>query len=304
MDKFKVSATGHLVNFFPLYLAQRQGFFEELGLDVEWRVPYPWEEVLTDVDSRGYDTVLGGLRFPAIFNQLKIKQYRAYCNLCSRAISAGVSRVDPGPFDWKWFEGKQILDTAFSYKFTVDTLKQHGVDLSKVRFLTDWEGPTVTKFFFHGLGDVLFTKYTDAKQYVKQGKAYLCFTSLVHGEPLPNSEFFTPPELLEKNPDLYRRFTLGIKKGLLWLQDHSGEESREMLKAEFPNYDLDVCVETVDDYRKHHMWSPSVAIDKKAYSHYMLQQVNFGNLIEPLDYEDMIYLDTIEYADNYFKNLR
>ncbi len=70
MEKYKVTATGHLVNYFPMYVAQRKGFFEELGLDVEWRVPEAWENVLTDVETGGYDTVLGGIWYPAIYNQL------------------------------------------------------------------------------------------------------------------------------------------------------------------------------------------------------------------------------------------
>ena len=67
----------------------------------------------------------------------------------------------------------------------------------------------------------------------------------------------------KRNGSLPERFTLGIKEGLLWLQDHNGEDCREMLKAEFPDYDLDLCVETVDDFRKHGMWSRDVAVDKK-----------------------------------------
>ena len=141
-----------------------------------------------------------------------LTQYRAYCNLCSRAIAAAVSRVDPGPFDWKWFEGKRLLENGSSAKSMANILKNHGVDLDKVDFLTEWSGATATRFFFHGMGDVLFTKYVDAKQLVKQGKAYLCYSSLVHRGALPNSVYYTPLEYLEKNPDLYRRFILGIEK--------------------------------------------------------------------------------------------
>jgi NitT/TauT family transport system substrate-binding protein len=305
MDKFKVTATGHGVSYFPMYVAQRQGFFAEQGLEVEWHAPEPWEKVLSDVDTGGYDAVLAGIWNPAIYNQLNISQYRAFCNLCSRVTYACISRVDPGPFDWKWFEGKKILVSTIggisTYMCLALCLKDHGVDLDKVEFLKDFGFDSLTKFFFHGMGDILFTGYVEALQYVKQGKAYICLDLLEQAGRIPNSVFYAPIEVLEKNRDLYRSFTLGIKKSLLWLQDHNGEDSREMLKAEFPNYDIDVCVKTVDAFRKNHNWVPNVTVDKESNLHYARYQVRFGILKEPLAYEDLVYSDAIEYADNYFK---
>ncbi len=215
--------------------------------------------------------------------------------------------MERDPLDWKWFEGKKLLVPCYggysSYIGAAGILKENGVDLNTIEFLTEFGGTSMTKFFFHGMGDVLFTGYIEAKQFVKQGKAFMCVDRLIDGGAIPNSVYYTPLEYLEKNPDLYRRFTVGIKKGLLWLQDHNGEDSREMLKAEFPNYDLDVIVEAVDAYRKHNVWTPSVKVNQDTNYYYALQQVDAGILTEPLAYEDLVYLDTIEYADNYFKDL-
>ncbi len=307
MDKFKITATGHQIGYFPQYVAQRMGFFEEQGLDVEWYVPDFWENVLKDVKTGGYDAVLGGIWYPAMYNQLGIEQYRAFCNLCSRASFPYISREDPGPFDWKWFEGKKILIPCYGgispYVWMAGTLKEHGVDLSTIEFLTEFGSESMTKFFFHGMGDVVSSGYIEAQQLVKQGKAYICLDMLERGGPTPESVYYAPLETLEKKPDLYRRFTLGIKKALLWLQDHGGEDSREMLKAEFPNYDIDICMKAIDTYRKNHEWSPSVKVDKEANYHYAQFQAQAGIIREPLPYEDLVYLDTIEYADNYYKNL-
>ena len=43
-----------------------------------------------------------------------------------------------------------------------------------------------------------------------------------------------------------------------------------------------------------------VAVDRAAFSHYIQQLVDVGILSESMAYEDVVYLDAIDYADNYF----
>jgi ABC-type nitrate/sulfonate/bicarbonate transport system substrate-binding protein len=49
--------------------------------------------------------------------------------------------------------------------------------------------------------------------------------------------------MLEKNPDLFVRFTRAIHKGQLWVNSHSAEEVAEVIAPFFPLIEHDILVE-------------------------------------------------------------
>lgn len=61
MQQFRVSATGHSVNYLPEYVARWQGFFAEEGLEVSATVPNPWDLVLADIGTGQAEAALGGI---------------------------------------------------------------------------------------------------------------------------------------------------------------------------------------------------------------------------------------------------
>ena len=66
MQHFKISATGHSVNYLPEYVASWQGFFAAEGLAVSADVPNPWDLVLADLASGKANAALGGIWVPAM----------------------------------------------------------------------------------------------------------------------------------------------------------------------------------------------------------------------------------------------
>lgn len=298
MNSFRIAATGLSINYMPEYVAQEQGFFKDVDLNVTSYVPTPWTQVLTDIDTDQADAVVGGIWVPLMYMD-RIQNYLSFAKIASRCPLFVVSREPlTENFSWKQLEGKRVLisggDGASHYLLVAGCAKEGGADMSKIRFIHDFSTSMIYELFEGGFGDVIVLQPDMANQLIFSGKAHLMCDLTTHGGSVPWSVYYATPKMLAKEENLAARFTLALQRGTTWLLEHGGEACADIIARNWPKMDLQAGIDTVNLFCREGMWTKTVEIDANELVRWQNFLVQGDVLDAPLPHDKVV--DTAPFA--------
>lgn len=293
MEKYKISATGLSLNYMPQYISEELGFFAEQGLEIETVVPQPWTKVLRDIDSGDCISVCGGIWVPSMYISHGVAEYRAFAKISSKCPFKLVARASEPYENWHSLEGKTILipcdGGASAYIFLIGKLKDKGVDVDSIRFVHDFTDSMLLDCFTNGtMGDFHFTQPVTADALAQTGKFKVVAEMGLEKDTVPWSVYYSTAEVAVQKKDLNDRFTVGLQKGLDWIGAHNGTDCIPILQKKWPQADPLPLAESVDIFRGHGMWSPSVIIGREEYENYARYQIDAGIIDDVLPYERVV----------------
>lgn len=300
MDTYKVSSTGNSINYLPQYIAERNGYFEEVGLRVETSIPSSWTSVLDDINSGNYHAVCGGIWVPNMYMAHNVREYSSFAKISSRCPFKLVSR-NKGAFDWKDLENKTVLvpsdGGASGYIFLMGTLKKNGVNTDSIRFIHDFLDHMLVDCFSNGtLGDYLFTQANSADKIVDNNKGSVVSEMVTEGGAVPWSVYYSTLEVANDERNLNGRFALGIQKGLDCLLKHDAKEFADIFKERWPDNNLETTIETVNRFIQDGMWSNTIEIEKEEFDNYINYQLDAGIIDERIPVNRMVDYDVLKYV--------
>ena len=91
MERFRIAATGHSLNYLPEYIAHEYGFFGERGFEVTVSAPPPWAGLLDGFADGTAAASLGGIWVPSMCHD-RMRKYTAFAQVGNRAPLALVGR--------------------------------------------------------------------------------------------------------------------------------------------------------------------------------------------------------------------
>ena len=137
MQRLRITATSHGVNYLPEYHAVATGGFDQLGLEVTAEARDPWTGVLDDLASGAADVALGGLWVPAMYAGMG-RDLVVVGQLNARFPMTLVTRTPVQGFEWSWLRGRVVLVPGAGgtapYEFTAGLMREAGVDPVGTRF--------------------------------------------------------------------------------------------------------------------------------------------------------------------------
>lgn len=290
MQDFRVSATGHSLNYLPEYVATWQGFFAEEKLNVSAVVPSPWDLVLADIRSGAAQAALGGIWVPSMYFG-RANRYTPFAQIAARAPLAIVGREKAEDFDWAAMPGKVVSmkgsNGASVGLFIKLVLREHGIDPKQVDFVQDLDGKMLSQLFVGGMGNYLVIDYPSALTLEAAGGGYIVAPLAIMGCNIPWSVYYAEGESDDARLDTQTRFSRALGRGMEWIHAHEAAEFRDFLAKTFPRFNPDLLVQLTDTYRANGMWT-SPRIDRQAYDRWQ-QGISNGHLIEaPIAYETLI----------------
>lgn len=300
MDTYRISSTGVSINYLPQYIAEKNGFFEELDLKVETDVPTSWTRVLDDINSGDYHAVCGGIWVPNMYTAHNVRDYSSFAKISSRCPFKLISRHE-GPFNWKDLEGKTILvpsdGGASAFIFLMGTLKKNNVNTDKIRFIHDFLDYMLVECFSNGtLGDYIFTQAVSADKIVERNSGTIVSEMATDGGEVPWSVYYSTMEVANDERNLNGRFALGIQKGLDYLLSHEGKDFTDIISEKWPDSNIESAVETIDRFMKEGMWSDSIEIEKSEFDSYINYQIDAGIIDEPISIDRMVDSSVLKYV--------
>jgi ABC-type nitrate/sulfonate/bicarbonate transport system substrate-binding protein len=225
------------------FYAEKQGFFEDQGLDVEVKIVANVPELAAAVESGDAQFALTSPTSVASASSAGIGFQIVAGGAIYTADNPGVWVMVPTGSDIKSVEdlaGKSIAVNALNtmpHLSTLATLDDAGVDVGKINFVTldftqvgqafesgQVDAATVTAPFnaqieADGLGSVLTVPYDAVND----------------EQDFYNTIWFGQGDLVEKQPQLAEKFQAAIAETNAWANDPANEEERKSILQEYTN---------------------------------------------------------------------
>ena len=262
----------HLSGYLPLYVAQREGYFKEQGLEVKVIQATGGTHVTAVVSGDAWG-VIGGVDSIALGNKNNSDPVTAVCNCVNRANVYLVAKKGTAPKsgseeDLKAFlKGKNIVAGRHGGSPNLLTrylLLNLGLDPEKdVRLIENADAATVVSMLQNGNGDIGNGAEPQIVEGIGKGvweEPFYKFTDL--GD-FSYSVLGVKKSTIEKDPETVQKFVNAMKKALKAVQDDHAL-AKEILKQEFPTLSEEGVNASLRRAYEDNLWSPDGLISEKA----------------------------------------
>jgi NitT/TauT family transport system substrate-binding protein len=263
MDRLRISATAHGINYLPEYYAAATGGFERRGLEVVSSYPHPWDRVIADLASGDADLALGGIWAPAMYAGTG-RDLVSIGQLNARFPMAIVTREPAVDFTWSWMTGRTVLAPGQGgtapYEFVAGLMRESGVDPAGTKFVRDLSAPMLGELFENGLGDALIADPGTAASMSRAGAGHIAYLLAAAG-PMANSVYYAERSRLDEVHDRAVALMGGIAEAMKALS--AGADPTAVIVREWPGGDHEALGEAAAMMAADGTWS-GVAIEPDA----------------------------------------
>ena len=212
--------------------------------------------------------------------------------LTQRAGNFLVGRTPEADFKWENLIGKKVLggraggmpQMVFEY-----ILKKNGIDPTK--------DLSIDQSISFGLTAAAFTSndsdYTVefepfATALEQEGNGYVVASLGKDSGYVPYTAYSAKKSYLEKHPEIIRKFTNAIQKGLDYVNTHSAEEIAETISPQFKETDTEKIAIIVDRYKEQDTWKENLVFGQDGFE--LLQDIlkDAGELKERTPYAELV----------------
>ena len=299
LTKVRLNEVAHSIFYAPMYVAIEDGYFEEEGLEIELTNGNGADNVMTALIAGEADIgFMGPESTIYVYNEGSENYAVNFAQLTQRAGNFLVGREADEDFRWTDLKGKTVVggraggmpQMIFEY-----ILKMNGIDpTTDLTIIQTIDYGVTAEAFAGGTGDytVEFEPFATALE--QNGSGYVTASLGVDSGYVPYTCFSALSGYIDENPEVIRKFTRAIQKGLDYVASHSSEEIAEMIKPQFEETDMETLQTIVERYRVQDTWKTDTRLEKEAFD--LLQDIldAAGELTQRVDYDVLV---TTEYSE-------
>jgi len=213
----------HQFQFAGYYMAKEKGFYKDVGLDVEIIEGHD-KNTIADIEDAKVDFAITTSRL--VREVINGKKFVALASIFQNSPFTWVVKKDSGIKTLDDFVGKTLMRPVYSLD-DVDLmamLKMNNIDTTKLKFIP-------TSYNMNDLLDEkcdVFSAYVSNEPYEleKLGIEYTLFRPVEYGVDFYGDTLFTSLEILNKRPELVRKFREASLKGWKYAFDNMEESVR------------------------------------------------------------------------------
>ena len=293
-----LNEVAHSIFYAPQYVAIEEGYFDEEGINLTLVNGGGADKVMTAMISGEADIGFMGSEASIYTYAGGEEDYAVnFAQLTQRAGNFLVGREPDEDFEWSDLNGKKVLggraggmpQMVFEY-----ILKKNGIDPK-----TDLEIDQSINF---GLTAAAFT--SDDSDYTvefepfatgleMEGTGYVVASLGEESGYVPYTAYCAKKSYLAENPEIVRKFTNAIQKGMDYVNAHSAEEIATVIHPQFKETPYENVVKIVERYKAQDTWKEDLVFEKESFD--LLQNIleEAGELKERVPYEALV---TTEFA--------
>ena len=293
-----LNEVAHSIFYAPQYVAIEEGYFDEEGIDLTLVNGGGADKVMTAMISGEADIGFMGSKASIYTYAGGEEDYAVnFAQLTQRAGNFLIGREPDEDFEWSDLNGKKVLggraggmpQMVFEY-----ILKKNGIDPK-----TDLEIDQSINF---GLTAAAFT--SDDSDYTvefepfatgleMEGTGYVVASLGEESGYVPYTAYCAKKSYLAENPEIVRKFTNAIQKGVDYVNAHSAEEIATVIHPQFKETPYENVVKIVERYKAQDTWKEDLVFEKESFD--LLQNIleEAGELKERVPYEALV---TTEFA--------
>ena len=301
LAKVTLNEVAHSIFYAPQYVAIEEGYFKDEGLDMTLITGFGADKTMTAVISGEADIgFMGAEASIYAYQEGATDPVVNFAQLTQRAGNFLVAREEMPDFKWEDLKGRKVLggrkggmpEMVFEY-----ILKKNGLDPEKdlsIDQSIDF-GATAAAFTGDDSADFTVEFEPSATALEKQGAGYVVASLGVDSGYVPYTSYSARTSYMEKNPDIMRKFTDALQKGMDFVQSHTPEEIAEIIEPQFPETDLDTITAIVKRYYDQDTWKENLVFGQDGFE--LLQDIleDAGELKERTPYAELV---NTEFAQN------
>ena len=291
----------HSVFYAPQYVAHSLGFFEEEGLDVEFILANGADNVMSAVLSGDVQIGFSGTEATIyVYNGGEEDYVMTFAGLTQKDGSFLVSRKKYNNFTLNDLKGKKVLGGRIGGmpEMTFEwALRQNGIDPKKdLSIDTSVAFAAMEGAFIGGNADFVTLFEPNATSVEKNGFGYVVAYIGELGGAVPYTAYNARRSYIQENPDVIRKFTRAINKGLEYVYMHDAKEIAKIVTSYFPSTSLNDMEIIVDRYKNGEAWKKNIKINENEWLHIQEIIEASGELKKKVPYDKLIYT---KYFDDY-----
>ena len=294
LTKVRVAEVAHTIFYAPQYAALSQGYFEEVGLDIELLLTPGADKVTAAVLSGDVDIGFSGSEATIyVYNGGEKDYLQTFAQLTQRDGTFLVSREKIEDFTLDDLRGKTVIggrqggmpEMTFEW-----ALRQNGIDPKNDLYIdTSVAFAAMSGAFIGGQGDFVTLFEPNALEVEQQGYGYVVASIGELGGVVPYTSYSARKSYILENKDIIEKFESAIQKGLDYVHSHSDEEVAQSILEFFPDTDLDDLSEAIGRYRNADSWPTTTQFTKESFDHLQDIMIASNELEEKVPYEDLMY---------------
>ena len=294
LRKITVAEVAHSVFYAPQYVAHGLGYFEEEGLDVSIVLANGADNVMASVLSGDADIGFSGTEATIyVYNGGEKDYVMTFAGLTQKDGSFLVSRKKYDNFTLDDLKGKKVIGGRIGGmpEMTFEwALKQNGINpKTDLTIDTSIAFAAMEGAFVGGNGDFVTLFEPNATSVEKNGYGYVVAYIGELGGSVPYTAYNAKKSFIEENPDVIRKFTKAVDKGLKYVDSHDSKEIAKIMLDYFPNTTLEDMIKIVDRYKSGEAWKKNITISEEEWKHIQEIIEASGELDKYVSYDKLIY---------------
>ena len=293
-QKITLAEVTHSIFYAPQYVAIEQGYFEEVGIDVELILTSGADKVTAAVLSKDADIGFCGSEGTIyVYNGGEKDYLKTFAQLTQKDGSFLVSREKIKDFKLEDLEGKTVLGgrAGGMPEMTLEyALKKNGIDPKKdVEIDTSVDFAAMGGAFIGGQGDFVTLFEPNALELEKEGYGYVVASIGELGGIVPYTSYSARISFIEENEELINNFTKAIQKGIDYVHNHTDEEVAKAIIDQFPDTSLEDIAKVVKRYRDIDAWPKTTDFSEDSFNHLQDIMIDNGAIDKKVPYDKLMY---------------
>ena len=294
LETVRLAEVAHSIFYAPMYVAIEEGYFEEVGIDIELSLANGADKVSAAVLSGDADIGFAGSEATIyVYNGGEKDYLKTFARLTQKDGSFIVAREDIKDFTLDDLVGKTIIGgrAGGMPEMTLEwALTDAGIDPKKdVNIDTSVAFSAMSSAFIGGTGDFVALFEPNALELEKEGYGYVVASLGELGGVVPYTAFFARDSYLNENKELIENFDKAIQKGIDFVHNSSDEKIAEAIIDQFPDTSLDDLTKIVERYRSIDAWSKTTEFSEEEFDHLQDIMINAKELDSKVPFSDLMY---------------
>lgn len=288
------------VFYAPQYVAISQGFFEEKGMKIELSTGQGADAVMTSVLSNQCDIGFAGPEAAIyVYNEGKEDYCQVFAQMTKKDGSFLVARNPSDNFSWQDLKGKTVIPGrkgGAPYMTLEYVLKKNGIDPQTDTTLDDSiKFDLMAGAFASGNADYVTLFEPTASLTQNEGKGYIVASVGEAAGEIPYTAYFAKKSYIADNEQTIQDFTNAIYQGEQWVKEHSSQEIAETVKDFFPDTDVELLAEVIQNYKDIDAWKDNPVLKEEDFNRLQEVMTMAGELKENAPYDKIV---NNTYAEN------
>ena len=289
--KVKLCEVTRSIFYCPQYVALSKGFFNEENIQIELSTAEGSDKVMTAILASQSDIgLIGTSSVISVIEQGKENHPIAFAQLTERDGSFLISRQPD--FNWENIKGKEIIagrKGGVPEMVLEHILKMHNINLATdVKLLNNIQFNLMSVAFGRGIGDYVCLFEPIASRVVNEKSFYNLLPIGDECPPIPYTCYCATDKYIKNNTEIIQKFTNAIYKAQRWIQNHSSQETAEIVSKYFIDFDIYSLAECIEKYKNIGVWSCNPLIKKDQFEYLKQIMKECGELSSNVEYEKAV----------------